>query len=188
MVYKGRRLPNLFAITDESEHRALKRPIAHAYSTSAMIELEAHMDDCSGLLLKRLKEASQDGTEPLDMSKWLQYYAFDVIGEITFSKKFGFLQTGGDVADMLSTIDFAMVYQALIGHINGLHEILLGNPLLRFILPTNYITQFTLDRISEREKVEGHSPDLIGRLFAVKDADPARMPVEHILSHTTTNV
>lgn len=192
MVYKGQQLPNLFAIPKGTDHAILKRPVAHAYSLSAMLDLEADIDECTSLFLRRLDEESRHGSEPVDLSNWLQYYAFDVIGQVTFSKKFGFLQRGADVAGMLENIHNMMVYQSLVGHISGLHEWLLGNPLLKYIMPrqkqSDYITDFTLERISERETSDVKRPDLMGKLFAVRTIEESRMPVEHILSHTTTNV
>lgn len=48
------------------------------------------------------------GTEQIfDMGNWLQYFAFDVMGSITFSKRYGFLDQGRDVNGMLGTlVDF----------------------------------------------------------------------------------
>ena len=105
MAYKGKSLPNLFAVRDETEHAALKRPVAHAYSTTALLELEPYVDTCSELFIKRLEEVSESGQAAVDLGMWLQLYAFDVIGEITFSKKLGFLKQGGDIGDMLKTLD-----------------------------------------------------------------------------------
>jgi hypothetical protein len=39
-----------------------------------------------------------------DMGQWLQFFAFDVMGTMTFSKRYGFLDEGRDVGDMLGTI------------------------------------------------------------------------------------
>ncbi|KIW78579.1 hypothetical protein Z517_08417 [Fonsecaea pedrosoi CBS 271.37] len=192
MVYKGQRLPNLFAISNEAEHAALKRPVAHAYSNSALTDLEDYIDKCNDILVRRLDEVSRHGEQPVDMANWLQYYAFDVIGEITFSKPFGFLEQGSDIEHILDNIHDSMVYNSLVGHIPGLHELLRGNPLLKYIMPnskrSDYITDFTLKRISERETANVKRQDLMGRLFAVQHQDPSKMPLEHILSHTTTNV
>lgn len=40
----------------------------------------------------------------IDMGKWLQFFAFDVMGTMTFSKRYGFLDQGKDVGGMLATI------------------------------------------------------------------------------------
>lgn len=65
------------------------------------------------------------GTEQVfDMGNWLQYFAFDVMGSITFSKRYGFLDQGRDVNGMLGTIvdfmraaapvsDLALLYRSV---------------------------------------------------------------------------
>jgi hypothetical protein len=41
--------------------------------------------------------------QPIDMSRWFNYYSFDVIGDLTFGKSFDMLVTGKD-AYMLKTL------------------------------------------------------------------------------------
>ena len=42
--------------------------------------------------------------EVFDLGEWLQFFAFDVMGTMTFSKRYGFLDQGKDVGGMLGTI------------------------------------------------------------------------------------
>ena len=49
------------------------------------------------------KRYLQHGTI-FDLGKWLQYYAFDVMGTLTFSKRYSFLDEGEDVGGMLGAI------------------------------------------------------------------------------------
>ena len=42
-----------------------------------------------------------------------QYYAFDVVGEVTFGKKFGFLETGQDVNGIIKIIAGETIYLSL---------------------------------------------------------------------------
>jgi len=39
-------------------------------------------------------------------------------GEITFSKKFGFLETGTDIAGIMADIDWRLEYLAVVGYTN----------------------------------------------------------------------
>lgn len=41
--------------------------------------------------------------------------AFDVVGEITFNEKLGFLETGCDVEDMITAGHYMMIYFAVAG-------------------------------------------------------------------------
>lgn len=40
----------------------------------------------------------------IQLSSWVQYFAFDVMGTLSFSKRYGFLDEGADVGNMLSNI------------------------------------------------------------------------------------
>lgn len=42
-----------------------------------------------------------------------QYYAFDVVGELTFAKKLGFLEKGADVDNMMAAIDGTLLFEGL---------------------------------------------------------------------------
>ena len=47
---------------------------------------------------------------PLDASAWLQYFAFDIQGQLNFSESLGFLETGTDVDSMISLADKMIEY------------------------------------------------------------------------------
>lgn len=97
--FKGETLHNLFSTQDEGFHGALRRKIAPLYSTKALSSLEFHIDDCVTHFISRMEKfINRSATPtPIDLSSWLQYYAFDCIGTINFSQKLGCLETGQDV-------------------------------------------------------------------------------------------
>lgn len=57
------------------------------------------------LLMKQFARLSESGLARVDMSLWLHLYAFDCLGEINLSKKFGFLESGTDVRGMIAATD-----------------------------------------------------------------------------------
>ena len=57
------------------------------------------------------------------------FAAFDVVGELTFKKKLGFLDRGGDVDGMMEAIEGMLVYASQCGQVPEAHPFLLGNPL-----------------------------------------------------------
>lgn len=99
MFWNKKPQTNLFSTRDEAFHRSQKRPVAHAYSLSALLELEPAVDSCSALFLAQLRRFAADN-KPIDLGIWLQYYAFDVVGEFSFASKLGFLEQGADVDGM----------------------------------------------------------------------------------------
>lgn len=58
--------------------------VANGFSMTALLEMEEYVSNCVALFGARLGEFA-DYKQPIDMGLWLQYYAFDVIGEITAS-------------------------------------------------------------------------------------------------------
>jgi hypothetical protein len=56
---------------------------------------ERHIDDLIALLEKRLTGLTMEN-KSIEFDRWFNYLAFNVIGEVTFSKAFGFLETGTD--------------------------------------------------------------------------------------------
>lgn len=79
------------------------------------MDLEFHIDDCTQLFLSKMNNiiASQEPAV-VDMSSWLQYYAFDSLGNIQFSRKLGFLETGTDVDRICHYDHEQMMYFALV--------------------------------------------------------------------------
>ena len=53
---------------------------------STLVGYEGFVDECGKLLTQRLDEFAQNG-EVIDLSDWLQKYAFDVISAITVWSK-----------------------------------------------------------------------------------------------------
>lgn len=73
---------NLFGQRDIKQHANARRRYANLYSMSAIVEYEAHVENCVQVFTEILNTcALKEAT--VDLAKLFQYYAFDVIGEIT---------------------------------------------------------------------------------------------------------
>lgn len=101
---KGGALPAVFNTRDETLHRQIKTPIAPLFSMSNTLPLESFVDRTIKVMTDQLDERFIDSQATFDLANWLQYFAFDVMGTLTFSKRYGFLEQGTDVGQMLSTI------------------------------------------------------------------------------------
>jgi hypothetical protein len=86
----------------------MKKPIANAFSLTTLLTNEPAVDSCSMLLFDKLMPYANEN-KPVDLGEWIQFYTFDVVGELTFAKKLGFLETGGDVDGMIETIEGILV-------------------------------------------------------------------------------
>ena len=128
-IVNGKRAASLVAMTDESQHAKSKRLIAHAYSLSTLVEYEGLVDQTTEVFLQVLEERFARGNK-LDLGRYLQFFAFDVIGELTFSRRLGFIEQGVDVNGIISAIGANFSYFSVLGQIPWLDEAFLGkNPL-----------------------------------------------------------
>jgi len=108
MKSRGKPSPGIFATQDEAIHRALKKPVSSAYSMSNLVSFEPYVDSTMRVFCEQMETRFINATggkgEPCDFGQWLQMFAFDVIGEITFSKRLGFLESGEDVGGIMKSI------------------------------------------------------------------------------------
>lgn len=187
----------------------MKKPIANAFSLSTLLTNEAAVDSCSLLLFDKLMPYA-DENKPVDLGEWIQFYTFDVVGELTFAKKLGFLETGGDVDGMIETIEGILEYASQIGQVPVWHNFLLGNPLLPYLIPSmenwNQVLTFTLKAVNSVLGLETGSGatlkkggeldvealdqrgDMLSKWYAVKLSQPERMSTRDIVVHLSTNV
>lgn len=101
---KGKPVPTIFATQDENLHRVLKKPITAIYSMSNLVSFEPYIDTTMDVFFAQLDKRFVQTGEVCDLSQWLQMFAFDVMGEITFSKRLGFLEQAKDVDGIMASI------------------------------------------------------------------------------------
>ncbi|EDN03976.1 predicted protein [Histoplasma mississippiense (nom. inval.)] len=191
-LYEGKKLPTLFTTRSNEYHARLKRASAKGFSMTALSELEPYVNGCIELFLKRVEGRSNDGKIALDIGPWMQFFAFDVLGEVNFSKSLGFLETGVDVDNNIAAIDQFLSYVSLIGQIPTAHYFLLGNPILPLIFSNyeklNKIQEFAIAMVKERKQNPVDRKDILASLFEVHDSSPSKLSSREIVAITTTNI
>lgn len=132
--------------------------------------------------------------------EWLQYYAFDVIGELTCSHSFGFLEGARDVEGIIDALNKSMDYNAVIGQLPWLDHWLKKNPIWSWLTqPTGPVARFAQERLLERLGGEtGKSPvvgeqsrtttDFVDRFLAAKETHPDVVDDKQVLSYMITNM
>ena len=198
--WKKEPVMNLFSTRDPTYHRVHKRKVGAAYSLPNLLESEAAIDSCITAFMARLNEFALQ-QKPVDLGAWLQYFAFDVVGEVTFASKLGFLEQGKDVDGMMKAIEGMLTYSALCGQVPEFHKLLLGNPLFSMLMPAmenwNQVLVFTLKAINERASIkrdgelinaDAGGRDMLSRWAYVKSSDPEKMNTRDIVNHLATNV
>ncbi|KAH0847503.1 Pisatin demethylase [Fonsecaea pedrosoi] len=209
-IAKGRRLYTMFSTTDEKFHAKLRRAVSNAYAMSTLVQFEPLVDSTTLAFLEQLEERFADKTGPqgiCDFSKWLQFYAFDVIGELTYSKRLGFVDRGVDIDGIIGNLEWLLNYAAIVGQIPILDRVFLKNPLRLFASQVGLISSntpvatFARDRIARREGVEhaeekpatisgkkGTRRDFLSRFTEAHHKDPEFITRERVLALTVANM
>jgi cytochrome P450 len=200
-IAKGHALPSLFSTTDNDFHSQFRRCVNAAFSMSALVQYEPFVDNTTKIFLKQTENLYAGRPEGCDFTRWLQFYAFDVIGEITYSKRHGFIEKNEDIDGIVGYLTWLFNYVAPIGQIPGLDKFILKNPVYLklsqwgLIDATFPVAKFARARMAERlPELQGgsdekksilpttaapgpnvKSPDLLSKFLAAREARPEFM-------------
>jgi hypothetical protein len=117
-------------------------------------------------------------------------FGFDVLGEVTFSRAFGFLEQAKDIGGAIANTRFLGLYIAVIGHYYWLHDILLANPLINYfgLAPSNHIFDTALLAVDARKKNPDARKDMMEQWLRAQRAHPDRMEEKELLAGAVVNV
>ena len=101
---KGGKLPDIFATRDEDVHRRMRRPVARLFSVTNLTTFEPAMTSTMEHFFSRLDERFANKDAEFDLFKWIQFFMFDVLGQVTFSRGLGCLENGDDVDGIVANI------------------------------------------------------------------------------------
>ncbi|KAK1718159.1 hypothetical protein CaCOL14_010433 [Colletotrichum acutatum] len=162
--------PDIFTEVNEDAHARKKKVANVPYSMAAMQQLSPFIDDTIDLLVTKLAGFTSQPMEYktdkyVDLGAWLHYFAFDVLGEVAFSRSFGFLAEGRDVEDAIATIDRSQAYNGIVGQVPWVDLLLRRNPLWN-LFPTlnNKNAPITRIALSEMERRRPFDKESEGKL------------------------
>lgn len=90
-------LKAIFHTTDRGEHEKRRRVWSDGFSTNNLKAYETRIETHISRLMRKIDRVAADG-QPLNVSLWLNYFSFDVMGEVGFGRAFGMLETGEKLA------------------------------------------------------------------------------------------
>ncbi|KAG7405050.1 Cytochrome P450 monooxygenase [Fusarium oxysporum f. sp. rapae] len=200
----GKRLITLFTSQDEKFHSQLRRSVSNAYAMSTLVQFEPFVDSTTTEFFKQLDQRYANQNDILDFGTWLQYYAFDVIGELTYSKRLGFVDHGRDVDNIIGNLEWLLNYAAPVGQLPILDSLLLKNPLRLqftkwgFTNSSSPVAIFARNRMLARvdpEKLgdmkfdqDNGRRDFLSRFLEANQKDPEFMNNDRVLALTVANM
>lgn len=168
---------------DPKRHRERSSITAASYSLSYLIKSEDILDSCLAELGAQLSKLADTG-KGFEFDRWLNYFAFDVIGELCFSKRFGFVAKGEDIDNSIKNMRFLMFYQALMGYMYWLHPFLLHSPFagLLGLKPHAHIFDTVVKAIDIRKENPDKRRDMVAVWITNHKKYPERMEEREILA------
>lgn len=87
--------PNIQTTFDDAGHARQRRLLSHAFSERALREQESIIQSYIDMLVEKLHQEVASHRETVDISKWLTYTTFDIIGDLAFGESFDCLHNNG---------------------------------------------------------------------------------------------
>lgn len=96
------------------------------------MQMEYLVDEVTALFMKKMEKQAAIGN-PFNFGDYLQYYAFDVIANLSFRRTLGFLETESDPYNIISSIEMFQTYASAVGSIPKFHYFIAANPVISWI-------------------------------------------------------
>lgn len=196
----GRITPSLFSSLDVAWHDNLRKAIQPGFNLSALVQYEPFVNSTIRSFIRQLDNrfAGKTGSAGIvNLPTWMQWYAFDVIGEITYGEPVGFLESASDINNIIEETNDFLAYVQSIAQIDGADDLLVKNPILLWLNRRglfngrpNPAVPFALGRqnarTQAREKGERKSNndgrvDLLDKFFEARDTHPETIKDHDIL-------
>lgn len=84
--------PESIFSADLDKHATIRNSISPAFSERNLRATEPILHEYVDLFIRRLRENSQDGSTPVDLSAWFNYLTFDLSGRLTLGSAFDCLR------------------------------------------------------------------------------------------------
>lgn len=112
-IKNGAIIPSIFSTRDESFHSIMKRPIAKVYAMTNLRNYEVLVESTEAVFFAKLGNLA-DQKKAFELSTWFHWFATDVILEITFGKRIGFLEKEEDVEGIIEMVEKRFWYVAVV--------------------------------------------------------------------------
>lgn len=100
---------------DKEEHKRRRKTWDHALSTKSLRDYEPRLNRHALALMEQLKNEAKKPS--VRITNWVNFYSFDVMGDVGFSRSFGMVEKGEE-ADVIKLLHESMEPLSIFGHIS----------------------------------------------------------------------
>lgn len=176
------------SIRDPKKKTEKSRNMAPGFALSSVIKSEDAVSRTIEMLLDWMDKYAEKG-EPMHIDKFFTYTAFDIVGEVMFSKQFGFLRQGIDIGNSIANSLALNAYAAVAGFFQP-WNLIIANPFVTWlnIMPMGHLFDTTMTALKERERNQDARFDLIAHWFRMLKEHPDRLTLRDVHAQTTSAV
>ena len=174
---------------------------------SSLVGYEPLVDSTTDAFIEQTYQRYSKTGKTCNFSKWLQFYAFDVIGELTWSNRLGFVEQDKDVDGIVEFVGDFLAYAGPVGQIPFIDLLWQKNPLKlqlekwgirKTVFPVTLFAQTQSQRrAAEMEKIKqdgvvdeksGRGVDLLTKFTQAQHDHPEFMTDKQVLSSCTSMI
>ncbi|KAK5554570.1 hypothetical protein LTR46_007296 [Exophiala xenobiotica] len=171
-IVNGNLISSWATTRDEARISAMKKQLISAFTTTAILDYEEHIDHNIKFLIAKL----QDSDRPeVNIAKWSIFFAFDTICRIAFSDDQGFMAKQSDLGNTLEGARERFRHWHLWGPLARLERLIFKNRFATRTSGTSLLGKLASERLQTRLEKGGlgtHS-DLLDRYLQAAERDPA---------------
>jgi cytochrome P450 len=162
------------AVATPKDKIQLNKHFRPGFDHAHILRIEQHMDDVLLKLFGQIGRAAEE-RRALRLGEFFSYAAYDVTGEVTFSRNFGFTEKGEDIGGAVATNEQMEMFFTILGYFRWF-SYLICNPLTTWleILPLGYMGAISKAALEERRKNPDARFDIAAHWFrALEEYGPS---------------
>ncbi|KAF1930580.1 pisatin demethylase [Didymella exigua CBS 183.55] len=193
----GHLIQNLFSTRSNEYHSRGIKPIQKLYSFQSALQLEPLMNADLHVFGRELERRFMDGDnrgKACDMAAWISYFAWDFLGDMTWSKRMGFMEQGKDVGGMLQTAENVMRYFSVVGQMPSLDKLLGKNLHLTrfykfddFAVAAGYAVEQFMERMANLSQYKDKR-DFVNGFLAAKEEHATTVTDNEVIGYMILNI
>lgn len=180
------RYENPMSITDPKRKVELSKHFASGYTLTNALKAEESIDRLVLRFLDRMNEFATSGSA-MKLDRYITYLTFDLLGEVLFSKPFGYTEAGADINGSIATNEKLIGVHAVVSHFRWIQLAAL-NPVTAKLMPWGHLFNTAYDALQERRANPDARFDVIAHWLRTAAAHPDRLTDRDLLGNTTANV